>query len=314
MAKTDYYEILGVKREATADEIKSAYRKLARQYHPDLHPGDKTAEAKFKEVQAAYDVLGDSDKRDQYDRFGSASFEPGGEGSRSYHYSWSNQGRGGPEAEYESAGGFDDILSSLFGGRAYAGGQAGGRKGSAGFDFQDFPGQDAETELTVPFRTAVLGGELEVTISGGSNSHLTITIPPGVSDGARLRLAGKGHPSPSGGKPGDLYVLVRVQPHPQFTRNGSDLYVDVPITIAEAVLGGSVDVNTLDGTATVTVPPGSSSGQKLRLRGKGGGKKGGLRGDLYAQLKIVAPKSVDEESKRLIEEFARRNPQNPRQS
>lgn len=306
MAKRDFYDVLGVKREASAEEIKKAYRNLARKFHPDLHPGDKKAEKNFKEVQEAYDVLSDQDKRDQYDRFGNAAFEQGGPGPRSQNYTWSNQGS--PEMQFDfGEGGLGDILGGLFGGRGRKGGGAGGT--------QDIPGDDIETELSIPFRTAVMGGDLDITISGnGPGQRLTVTIPPGVNDGARLRLAGKGRPSPTKGRSGDLYVLVRVEPHGFFTRNGRDVYLDAPISISEAVLGTSMDVPTLEGTVTVAVPPGASSGQKLRIRGKGGPSKDGERGDQYVQIKVVSPKSVDDESKRLIEQFARRNPMNPREN
>lgn len=306
MANVDYYKTLEVSREATPDEIKKAYRKLARKYHPDLHPGDKKAEAEFKKVQEAYDVLSDPDKRDQYDRFGSAAFEQGGAGPRSRTYTWSNQG--GPNVHFDFGGdvGMEDILSGLFGGR----GRGAGSRWGAG---ASMPGADVETQLTVPFRTAVMGGELDVTLPG-KGERLSITIPPGVGDGARLRLAGKGQPSPFGGPPGDLYVLVRVEPHPYFTRKGADIHVEVPVTISEAVLGGTVDVPTLDGTLSVTIPPGTSSGQKLRLRGKGGKMKSGERGDQYVQVKVVVPKNVDAESRRLIEEFSRKNPMEPRRN
>lgn len=313
MAKRDYYETLGVKREASADEIKKAYRKLARKYHPDLNPGDKTAESNFKEVQEAYDVLADATKRDQYDRFGTAAFESGpGPGGRSQSYSWSNQA--GPEVQFDfgdSGINIEEMLGGLFGERGPAGRGRGGRRGAR---FAQVPGADIETELTVPFRTAAMGGEIEVSLAGERTQRLSVTIPPGVSDGARLRLAGKGQPSPAGGRPGDLIILIRVEPHPFFRREGDDIYIDVPITVAEAALGAPIEVPTLEGTLTITVPPGTSSGQKLRLRGKGGKKKTGDRGDQYAVMKIVLPKQLDETSRRLIEEFAQRNPLEPRRN
>lgn len=302
MGKRDYYDVIGVKREATADEIKKAYRKLARQYHPDLHPGDKKAEEQFKELQEAYDILSDQTKRDQYDRYGAAAFEQAGAGARGRTYSWRNEG--GPEASFDfgEGSGFEEMLGGLFGGRK-------GRRAR----FADMPGQDIETELKVPFKTAVLGGEIDVVL--GESDHLAIKIPPGVADGARLRLAGKGQPSPGNGRPGDLIVLVRVQSDPLFTRKGEDLYIDLPITISEAVLGAHVEVPTLDGgRVSLAVPPGASSGNKLRLRGKGAAGKNNATGDLYAVVKIVVPKGVDDESKRLIERFAQLNPQQPRRS
>lgn len=308
MAKRDFYDVLGVKREASDEEIKRAYRKLARQYHPDLHPGDKAAEAKFKELQEAYDILSESGKREQYDRFGTAAFEhgPPPPGSRQHSYRTAS---GGPDVEFSFGGeGIDleDVLGNIFGGRGGRGGKRGGPR------FQDMPGEDVETELSVPFLTAVTGGEIDVRVDvGHGEERLAVKIPPGVPDGAKLRLAGKGRPGPTG-KKGDLLVLVRVATHPYFTRKGDDVYVDVPISIAEAGLGAAVDVPTLEGKATVTIPPGASSGQKLRLRGKGAPSRSGGKGDLYVVVKIVLPKSLDDESKRLLAEFAKLNPRDPR--
>lgn len=300
----DFYKTLGVAKSATEEEIKRAYRKLARQHHPDLHPNDKEAESRFKEVQEAYDVLGDKAKREQYDRFGSAAFEPGfsEDAGRRYTYTWSNAG--GPEAAFEFGGGLNDILEGLLHGR--------GRKPRGGGGFTARKGRDVDTELLVPFRTALLGGTLDVSLTGHRDETLSITIPPGVEDGAKLRLAGKGAPSPTNAQPGDLIVHVRVERHPYFTRDGADVQVEAPITIDEAVLGATIDVPTLEGTASVVVPPGTSSGQRLRLRGKGGKKRTGERGDHYVKVKIVAPQEVDAESKRLIREFAARNPMKPR--
>lgn len=306
MAK-NYYETLGVARTATEEEIKRAYRKLARQYHPDLHPNDKEAETNFKAVQEAYDVLGDKAKREQYDRFGSAAFEhgfPGGAGGGGGTYTWSSQG--GPDAQFDFGGGLDDILQGLFQGRgrrgpSWAGGKTASRRG-----------HDVDTELMVPFRTALLGGELDVSISGHRDERLSVTIPPGVEDGAKLRLAGKGGTPGPGGQAGDLIVHVRVETHPYFTRDAADVQIEVPITIGEAVLGANIDVPTIDGTASVSIPPGTSSGQRLRLRGKGGTKRSGERGDQYVKVKIVVPQSIDEESKRWIRDFSLRNPSNPR--
>lgn len=308
MAGKDFYQTLDVAKSASEDEIKKAYRKLARKYHPDLHPNDKDAEKKFKELQEAYDVLGDKAKREQYDRFGSAAFEqgfpggPGGGGPRTY--TWSDEG--GPDVSFDfgGGGGFEDVLQGLFRGR--------GRKRGSGPGFTAQKGRDIETELLVPFKIALLGGSLDVSLTGHQNQQLSITIPPGVDDGRKLRLAGKGEPSPTNAKPGDLIVHVRVESHPYFTRDGSDVQVELPVTIGEAVLGASIEVPTLDGSAMVSVPPGTSSGQRLRLRGKGGKKTSGERGDEYVKIKIVVPNKLDEESQRLIRDFAARNPSNPR--
>lgn len=313
MAARDYYEVLGVQREATPDEIKRSYRQLARKYHPDLHPGDKTAEAKFKEVQQAYDVLSDPEKRAQYDRFG-ANFEHfeqgGGPGSRPWSYEWSGGagGAGGAGSGRPDLGEgfrFEDLLSGIYGQSA--------RRAASGFrGFADTPGEDLELATTIPFLLGVTGGSWEIQVPG-AKGRLTLSVPPGVSDGTRLRVAGKGKAaSHQGGKHGDLYVLVTVEPHPFFTRKGNDIFLDVPVTVAEALLGVTLDVPTIDGRATVTIPPGTSSGQKLRLRGKGVKPKTGDPGDLYAQVKIIVPKQADNESLRLIQEFAKRNPSDPR--
>jgi DnaJ-class molecular chaperone len=311
MSSRDYYEVLGVAREASAEEIKKAYRKLARQYHPDLHPGDKTAEAKFKEVQGAYDILSDQSKRDMYDRFGAAAFEPGAAGpggpgrSRNFH-----RGEGGPDVQFDFSGqgiDIDDILSGMMGGGRRGRGGRGARS-----SFREPPGQDVETQLSIPFRTAVLGGEVEVQLSGPEgDQRLAVKVPAGVDDGSKLRLAGKGQRY-GGGPPGDLIVVVRVQPHAYFTRKGSDVFLDAPISLSEAVLGATIDVPTLDGVAQVTIPPGTSSGQKLRLRGKGGPTKSGPRGDQYVQIKILVPKETDSESRELIRRFSEKNPVDPR--
>lgn len=312
MAKRDFYDILGVKKTATDDELKKAYRQLARKYHPDLHPGDKSAEAKFKELQEAYDILADKEKRRTYDQFGMAAFESGaGAGAGGGPF------RGGPWQSRGAAGGqpggfrfetgdidMEDVLGSLFGGARGRGGRGRG---------VNIPGQDVEAEISIPFVTAVKGGTVDIALqdADGNSQNLTVTIPAGVEDGARLRLGGKGQPSMTGGKAGDLIVTVDVEPHPYFTRQGNDLYLDAPVSPAEAILGASIDVPTLDGTVTVTIPAGTSSGQKLRIRGKGVNAKS-KKGDQYVVVKIVTPKQIDDESRRLIEKFAARNPQDPR--
>ena len=330
MAERDYYDILGVARGASAEQIKKAYRGLARKYHPDVNPGDKSAEAKFKEAQKAYDVLSDPEKRKLYDQFGTAAFEGIGAGPRSGAAEWAAQaggphfeefdfsqffGPGGPagagphvgvgagivgdEAEGLGPGLFDDLLGRI----------RGGRRGPR-------PGRALEAELTIPFLTAVRGGEttIELDRGGGHRETLAVKVPPGTEPGARLRLKGRGTPAPKGGTPGDLIIHVDVEPHPVFTREGRDLSVELPVTIPEAVLGAKVDVPTLDGMKSLTIPPGSSSGQRLRLRGQGVPAAGAHpAGDLYVVLKVVVPKAVDDPSRRLIREFGERNPMNPRE-
>jgi DnaJ-class molecular chaperone len=297
----DPYETLGVKRDASEDEIKKAYRKLARQYHPDRNPGDKQAEARFKEVQAAYDILSDKQKRAQYDRFGFVGpEEAGAAGPRAQTFRW-GAGPAGFTAEGMDAEEASEMLRRMFGGADFEDlfggvGRAGARRRAG----RRAPAAEAvETEVPIPFALAATGGPVTLRLNG---RELEVKIPAGVEEGKKLRLQGQG---PGGA---DLLVRLHIQPHPFFRREGNDLFLEVPLSLAEAVLGTKVDVPTLDGTKlTVKVPPGTSSGTRLRLRGRG--IKGG---DQYCEIKIVVPPSLDERSRQLIEEFARRNPQNPR--
>jgi DnaJ-class molecular chaperone len=323
MPERDYYEILGVARDATPEAIKKAYRGLARKYHPDVNPGDKTAEAKFKEVQQAYDILSEPEKRAQYDRFGSAAFERmaaagpregasnftfrfGEPGYENIDFSqfFGNMGGGAGAAVDEEgiAGGggiFEDLLGRMRGGRSA----------------RPRAGRGMEAHITIPFLTAVRGGEttIEVQRGEGQTETLVVKIPPGVETGSKLRLKGRGEPGPKGAPAGDLTIRITVQRHPYFRRDGRDLLVDVPITVGEGILGAKIDVPAPDGLKSLTIPAGSSSGQKLRLRGQGVGASGSQpSGDLFVVLKIIVPKGIDAESRRLIEEFCRRNPYNPR--
>jgi DnaJ-class molecular chaperone len=292
----DYYETLGVKKGASEDEIKKAYRKLARQYHPDRNPGDKNAEERFKEVQEAYDVLSDKNRRAQYDRFGFAGTGarggPGGPGGFQWGGGPGNfEFQGDPEAAAEmfrnmfgGGGGFEE----LFGGRG-----RGGRRARP-----EAP-SEVEAEATIPFNTAALGGTVGLQIDG---RQLEVKVPAGALDGKKLRLRGQG---PGGA---DLLVKLHVSPHPYFRREGNDVILDVPLSLAEAVLGAKVDVPTLSGEKlTVKVPPGTSSGARLRLRGKGI-----AGGDQYIEIKIAVPSVGDDRGRELIEELARLHPQNPR--
>lgn len=297
----DLYNVLGVARGASQDEIRKAHRKLSRESHPDRNPGDKAADQKFKQVQAAYEVLSDSDKRAKYDRFGHTGGRGGG-------------GAGGP-VDLSDLFGNDADLGSLFA-EAFGGG-GGGRGGFGGFGGRPGPqkGRDSEASIEIAFNTAAEGGRHGLTLTGqGRREELTITIPPGVSTGSVIRLTGQGSPGSGGGQNGDLLVRIKVSPHPYFRREGSNLLVDVPITITEAALGAQVDVPTLsEGLVTVTVPPGTSGGAKLRLRGKGvTDQKTKQTGDLLAVLKIVAPKELDDRSRELLQEFAELNAIDPR--
>jgi DnaJ-class molecular chaperone len=324
MPERDYYEILGVARDATPEAIKKAYRALARKYHPDVNPGDKKAEAQFKEVQQAYDILSEPEKRSRYDRYGDAAFEGmaaagprtgaskftfrfGEPGYENVDFSqfFGSMGGGATEAEEEGTGGaglFEDLLGRM-------------RSGRSGRSTRPRAGREMEAHLTIPFLTAVRGGEtsIEIQRGDGTTESLSVKIPPGVDNGSKLRLKGKGEPGPKGASAGDLTIHLSVEPHPYFQREGRDLQVEVPISVSEAVLGAKVDVPTLDSPRSLTIPAGSSCGQKLRLKGQGVPASGGRpAGDQFVVLKIVVPRVVDEESRRLIQEFAQRNPYNPR--
>lgn len=305
----DYYDILGVKRGAADDAIKSAYRKLARQFHPDRNPGDKEAAAKFKEIQTAYEVLGDAEKRKKYDQFG-AGFEqmgagPGG-GQGPFQYQWSSTG--GPGA----AQGMDpevmqSVFEQIFGGGM--GGAAGfdptarGNKTGRGRGRRGPVPQDVEQEITIDFLLAARGGNFDTVTYEGQ--PLSVKIPAGVADGQTLRVRGQGVNG------GDLLVKVHVRPHAYFRREGDDLILEAPITIPEAVLGAKIDVPTLEGTVTVRVPPGTSSGARLRLREKGFPRSGG-RGDQLVEIKIVVPRDPPKAAQELIEKFGKLVAHHPR--
>lgn len=294
----DYYEVLGVPRNAAEADIKKAYRKLARDNHPDRNPGDKQAEARFKEIQDAYAVLSDKTKREQYDQFGFAGPQGAGPGASGFHW-----GGGAGNDQFDPS----DLASILrqFGGMGGMGGM-----GAEGFDASEVFGQqrkrgrarrpaEVEAEVAIPFQVAALGGPFSIGVDG---RKIEVKIPAGVEDGKKLRLAGQG---PGGA---DLLLKLKVQSHPYFRREENNLVLEVPISLPEAVLGARVDVPTLDGTRlTVKIPAGTSSGTRLRLRGKGING-----GDQYVEIKVVVPAAADERSRELIEEFARKNPQNPR--
>ncbi len=341
MADRDFYEVLGVARDATPDQIKKAYRAMARKHHPDVNPGDKSAEKAFKEAQNAYDVLSDPEKRKLFDQFGMAAFSGGSAGPRADAADWARGqgGQGGPGgSEFVDFSQFFNAQPrgnySTGRGNPFAGGMDEGGGGGGGI-FEEILGKfrgggggagrsarrprtgpaPTEANLAIPFLTAVRGGEtsIDVVRSDGHRESLVVKIPSGTADGAKLRLRGRGEPSPDGGPAGDLLIRVEVQPHPYFTRQGRDLLVDVPLTVGEAVLGARVEVPTLDGPKTLPIPPGTSGGQKLRLRGQGVPARGDKpAGDLFVVAKIVVPKLTDPESQELIRQFAERHPMDPR--
>ncbi|MBA3315774.1 MAG: DnaJ domain-containing protein [Planctomycetota bacterium] len=287
----DLYQVLGVKKDATADEIRKAYRKLSRENHPDVKPDDKAASEKFKKVQEAYAVLGDAEKRAQYDRFGHAFNQAGG---RTPPWAGGPGGGAGPIDIGDLFGEGVD-LGDLFGGFG---------RGRRGPSARPSKGQDLRAEITVPFLVAAEGGQHEVSVNrAGRTERITVKIPAGLSDGSTIRLGGEGHPGSAGGPAGDLLLTIRVAPHPYFRRDGNDLSVEIPITPSEGALGAKVEAPTLnEGTVVVTLPPGTSSGRKLRLRGKGiPDRKTGTRGDLYVVAKVVVPESLTSEQRELFE-------------
>jgi curved DNA-binding protein len=306
----DPYEILGVSRSATQDEIKKAYRRLAKQYHPDRNPNDKTAEQRFKEVHAAYEVLGDPERRAQYDRFGAGGPAPDVR-------TWTTGGRGGVRFEdipfdFEGLGGLGD-LTSIFEQFFARGGPARTRRRSGGARSAALRGADLEHEVELSFEEALRGAVREVLLSG-SDSHserIQFRVPPGVHDGQRIRIRGKGQEGPGGR--GDLMIRCHIRPHPYFRLEGRDILLDVPLTLTEAALGTQVEIPTLEGTAVVKVPPGTSSGTKLRLRGHGVPQPTGPRGDMYAIVQIHAPKAVSSRARALLTELEGEFNERPRE-
>jgi DnaJ-class molecular chaperone len=300
MDEKDLYGELGVARDAGEDEIRKAYRRLARQYHPDVNPNDQKAEERFKEISFAYDVLSDPEKRARYDEFGVQGLQPGfdPEQARAYRR-WSEGARRSPSHEAFSAEEIDlDELLGRLGGLGGLGGFGGARRTWRSAPLQ---GRDVHAEVAVDFLDAVLGREVRLEVPG--RGALRVRIPAGADGGTRVRLAGQGEPGAEGAPPGDLYLTLRVRPHPFFRREGDDLALDLPVTLPELVLGASIEVPTPDGVATVKVPAHARAGQRLRLRGKGAGRRGTSgRGDLYLRLAVDLPEGRDAE----IEEIAKR--------
>src|SRR5579871_1261144 len=373
--KTDYYELLGVPRKAPLKEIRAAYRKLARKYHPDLNPGDKSAEEKFKQIQEAYEVLSDTKKRQMYDQFGFNVPGPGGvppSGAGGY-------GGVNPQDVHFDFGGFDfggqqgggtnfrDIFSQFFRGAT-----------AAHHPEEPEPGNDLEFQIDITFAEAMRGATKKLSITrldacnmchgkgyaqgdekvcptcngsgqvtqvsgkmrfqvpcarcGGSGrlrticrncggegrvqraDTLEVRIPPGAHTGSRVRVAGRGNAGTHGGPPGDLYIIMKVEPHPFFDRRGDDLYTTVPITVTEASLGAKVEVPTIDGRAQVRIPPGTDSGKKLRLREKGApsARHAGKRGDQIVEVQVVVPRPEDERVRNLLRELDKVDHEDPR--
>ncbi|MGQ9545606.1 MAG: DnaJ C-terminal domain-containing protein [Dehalococcoidia bacterium] len=320
MAAKDYYQILGVSRNASEREIKQAYRRLARQYHPDLNPGDKSAEAKFKEINSAYEVLSDPEKRKKYDQFGdkweyAEQFaKSGGPGGVRWDFS-----KGGTTFEYGDLSGLGDIFSTLFG------------DSGIGFKTNRGPqrGQDIESPVELTLEEAYHGStrlmqlqtEEPCTACGGTgrvgnrrctmcngtgrkviSKRLEVKIPAGVRDGSKIRIVGEGGPGRAGGSNGDLYLVVKVLPHQLFERKGDDLYTDVSVPLATAVLGGEVRLSTLNGNLALKIPPETQNGKVFRLAGKGMPRLNNASyGDLFAKVKVVLPTNLSDEERKLFE-------------
>lgn len=298
----DPYDILGVARTADADEIRKAYRRLAKTYHPDLNPGDAAAADRFKEIAAAYDILGDEERRKRFDA--GEIDATGAETERRYYRDYAGADRGANP--YHSTEGFEDYvdLSDLFG-DIFSRGQAGEGRGP-----RPRRGRDLSYHLAIDFLDAVNGATTRVTMPDGK--VLDVTIPAGLRDGQTLRLRGKGEPGRAGGEAGDALVEVEVRPHPVFARRGDDILSDLPISIDEAALGASVPVDTVSGRVNVKVPPGANTGQTLRLRGKGVKRSGGTAGDHLVRLEVRMPPQIDDELAEFLEGWRSRHPYDPR--
>jgi len=311
----DYYKTLGVPRNASQADIQKAYRELARKHHPDMNPDKPEAVKKFQEIQAAFDVLNKPEKREMYDRYGS-SFETMGQGAPQSP-GWGAGPGGGVNTEDidfgqffgerfgESGAGLGDIFSHFRRSAGRGGGGGAKRRGS-----------DASSEMTIPFTTAISGGEIQLSLQrqSGETETIVVKIPPGIEDGKKMRLRGKGEPASGRGTAGDLMLTIRVAPHPFFARRGNDLLVRLPVTLGEAVAGASVDVPTPSGTVSVHIPPGTSSGKKLRIKGHGVAPKNGVKGDLLAEVLIVLPVNLTEADRETIRQIDGRSPSNPRQA
>lgn len=314
----DFYEVLGVSRSATADEIKRAYRTLAKKHHPDRNPNDPDADRRFKEVQTAYETLSDAEKRQQYDQFGPAGVgqwatQPGGQRV----YKWGTESSINAEdledlfSTFSARGAAESqpgIFEQLFG--------AGGRRRGGSTHTESARGRDEEHHIELSFEDAAHGTTVSLRIQGERNrgsETLEVKVPPGVEDGQKIRLRGRGQPGSGRGRAGDLLLVVSVRPHPYFRREGADILLDVPITVSEAALGAKIEVPSLGGRTTVTLPPGTSSGAKLRLRGHGVRKQGSEdRGDQFILIRVIVPRTLTDAERALFEKLRDLNKTNPR--
>jgi len=322
-AQKDYYKILGVPENAGVDEIKKVYRRLAKKYHPDYNPNDKKAEERFKEISEAYAVLSDPQARAKYDQmrklgaggqfdFSNFDYEP-------FFRSFGKGGRGFSDLKFDlgamfrdifgmgDVGGFDDVVVETGPGKGGAFWSSAGRRAGS-----TMRGRDVEMEVELDFLSALSGTTIKIAPQYLGRA-LEVKIPAGVDNGSKVRVAGKGEQGYEGGKSGDLYLVIRIRPHPFFRREEENIICDVPVTFKEAALGAEIEVPTVDGKAYVRIPSATQSGQKLRLRGKGAQRVDGSgRGDQIVVVKIVVPKNLSERAKRLIEDLDSIHPENPR--
>ncbi len=338
----DYYKLLGVAKNATQDDIKKAYRKLARQYHPDANPGNKQAEDKFKEIGEAYEVLKDPEKRSRYDQLGSnwkqfsrAGGQPGWQGwpggaqGQGYSYDFSGSDFGFQDLgsgfsdffEMFFGRGSDERYSTIFGGAGQR--TAGGRQGAAGSQQQrrNFwrnsapqKGQDYQYDLNITLREAYFGTQRAISLQKeGKLRTVSVKVPKGIKDGGKIRVKGEGGTGPRGAEAGDLYLAVHLIPHHFFTVKGDDLYCELPVTFMEAIFGAKIDVPTFTGTVSMKLPAHTQTGKTLRLKGRGMPKlRSSEPGDLYVKIKIIVPSELNDEQKKQLSDFAKSYSENPR--
>lgn len=313
MAK-DLYAVLGVDKGVDQDTIKKTFRKLAAKLHPDKNPGDKNAEARFKEVSHAHDILSDPKKRSLYDEFGEEGLREGFDADQARAYKqWRGNGgvRGGGQGGFPGGVRIEDIFGGAGGGFGDMFGDVFQRGGGVRGRPRRTRGQDIEAETTIDFGSAVRGATLQLSIGG---APITVRIPAGADEGSRVRIPGHGTPAPiEGGQAGDLLLTLHVRPHAHFKREGDDLHLDLPLTLAEAYHGAKVRVPTIDGSVTMKVPARTQPGQKLRLKGKGVARKGREPGDLYVHFQVVVPTSDSPEVAQAIDAIAKHQTNDPRE-
>lgn len=310
----DYYEVLGVGKSAAQDEIRKAFRKLARKYHPDVAEDKASAEEKFKEINEAYEVLGDPEKRAKYDQLGAGWREAGAASRQGPDPSFWQQYGGAPEGggwHYEGTG-FSDFFETFFGTQAHAGGFPGGARAGSGTARR---GRDMESEILVTLQEAIHGAERVVVVQspGGGKQEITVRIPKGITEGKIIRAAGLGAPGSHGGPDGDLFLHVRLERHPDFRVEGHDVYFDLRVSPWEAILGATVPVRSPHGESKIKIPPGTTDGTEFRIAGKGLPKgKSGSEGDLFAVVNVVAPATAAPEERAHWEALAKSSTFNPR--